>query len=108
VDRSVRLEPGRRFLLYDLEKRPEKAPPIVAAACRVLGQTLRGDDGVEFTAVGPDRTESVIRLRLARAPQRVAVDGEALGVNAQTWDPESQTLRLRFLNKPDGRKVQVD
>ncbi len=108
VDRSVRLEPGRRFLLYDLEKEPAKDRRVVAAACRVLGEIPRGDGGLEFTAVGPDRTEAVIRLRLARPPQRVSVDGEALGVNAQTWDPDSQTLRVRFPNKPDGRKVVVE
>jgi hypothetical protein len=106
--RSVRPGPGTRVFLYDIDRAPGAGPTVLVSACRVLGQSPRGEAGLEFSAVGPDRTEAVLRVRLPREPRAAAVDGEPLPASAREWDADSQTLRLRFANKASGRKVVIE
>ncbi|MFO0889951.1 MAG: hypothetical protein U0790_12530 [Isosphaeraceae bacterium] len=105
---SVSLDGRRKVLLYDLDRDPRPGPRVVAAACRTLGTAPRGDGGLEFTAIGPDRTEAVIRIRLAASPRTVTVDGQPLAESARAWDEVSRTLRLKFPNQPAGRKVLIE
>jgi hypothetical protein len=102
----VRIDPERRALLYDLD-RAQAAPAILASACRLRGLSRRGG-GLEFVAAGPDRTECVLRMKLTRAPGVTTVDGWPLDEKARSWDADSMTLRLRFDNSADGRRVLVE
>jgi hypothetical protein len=104
---SVPLAPTTRALLVDLDKAP-KAPRVLAAACRVTGESPAADGGLTFVARGPKDTTAAIRVALAKAPTKVAVDGQPLAADAQAWDDASKTLLLRFPNGPDGRRVAVE
>ena len=103
---SVTLTPGRRCLLLDLD-RVWGRPRILAAACKTRGPRRLPGGGFRFHAAGPDKTEAAVRLRLARAPVSVTLDGRALPSKAWTWDRASHTLLLRFPNRASGWWVTV-
>ena len=101
---DVRLEPGRRALLVDMDAFPKSRPRIVAAACRVRGETVTRD-ALRFTASGIADTNAVVRILLPAPPTAVLVNNQPLP--ADRYDYENNTLRLRFPNTPDGVTVEV-
>ena len=98
------LTPGRRMLLVDLGKFRRDMPRVVAAACRIRDEK-RTRRELSFRADGIAATEAVVRIVSPRAPQRVEVDGRMLPRN--TYDYAEGTLRIRFLNSPDGVPVKL-
>lgn len=104
---AVTLTPGRRALLLDLDRVRAQNPVILAAACKTLGarRLPRGD--FRFRAAGPDTTEAAVRLRLDGPPSAVTLDGAPLPPGAQTWDPATHTLLLRFPNAASGHWVTI-
>jgi len=104
---AVTLTPGRRSLLLDLDRVKGQGPVILAAACKTLGARRLPGGGFRFRAAGPDNTEAVVRLRLAAAPHAVTLDDQPLAPGAQTWDPATHTLLLRFPNAASGHWVTI-
>ena len=104
---SITLEPGQRSFLLDLDQVGDKAPMILAAACKTTGAKSLPNGGFRFYAVGPDNTEAVIRLRMNAPPSSVTVDDKPLSSEAQIWDAATHTLLLRFLNSAAGQWVTV-
>jgi len=104
---SVLLTPGHRSLLLDLDRVRAKNPVILAAACKTQGARRLPGGGFRFHSAGPDSTEAAIRLRLGGSPQSVTLDSQPLPPGAQTWDPSTHTLLLRFPNSASGRWVTL-
>ena len=103
---TVPLTPGHRALLLDLDRvGPQKV--ILAAACKTRAARRLPGGGFRFHSAGPDNTEAAVLLRLAVPPKSVTLDGQPLPPAAQTWDPATQTLRLRFPNSASGHWVTL-
>ena len=104
---AVTLTPGRRSLLLDLDRIRGPSPVILAAACKTLGARRLPGGGFRFRGAGPDNTAAAVRLRLAAPPKAVTLDGRPLAPGAQTWDPATHTLLLRFPNSASGHWVTI-
>jgi hypothetical protein len=100
---SLKLVPGTRALLVDLDRTADGVG-VVAAACRTRHQTIT-DDAITFDADGLPGSIGVVALKLDKAPQSVSVDGEALP--AEAHDFADGVLRIRFTNQVEPVRVTV-
>lgn len=105
---SVTLDPDRRALLIDLDRVPTDRPRVLAAACKITGESATERGGLSFIARGPKGTTASVRVALPRRPEKVAIDGQPLDGAAQAWDEASSTLLLRFENSADGRLIEIE
>jgi hypothetical protein len=105
---SVKLTPGRRVLLLDIDRAQSSFPRVLASACKILGERSDQENGVRFIARGPDKTQAFIRVALSRAPQKISVSGKALASDSWSWDELSKTLLVQFPNEPAGRQVTIE
>jgi len=104
---SVALNPGKRFLLLDLDYHKSDSPEILAAACKTLGARRLPNGGFRFYAEGPDNITATIRMRFDREPQKVQLDGKDIPVEDWKWDKDSKTLWMRFPNSADGHWITI-
>ena len=96
------IAPDTRWLLYDLSRCPDK-PWVIAAAGRVENEVAVGN-GLTFTVEGMADTMCVARVYLPSAPTTVHIDALE---SSNTWDAASQTLYLRFPNRPEGVSINI-
>jgi hypothetical protein len=101
---SYDIKEGTRQLLLDLSTLPTGKVGVVAAACRVQGETVT-KESIKFRADGLEGSHAVVRLALTRAPKAVTVDDVALSPDA--YDYADGTLRMRFTNSAEGVNVVV-
>jgi hypothetical protein len=99
---DVRIAPGKRFLLYDLDAGGQE-PRVVAAACRVRNEHLSGGSLI-FQADGVAGSQAVVRCAVNSAPAQVSIDGKPVDT---VCDAASRTLLLRFPNTTSPRLVEV-
>ncbi|HZW33976.1 MAG TPA: hypothetical protein VFF52_24850 [Isosphaeraceae bacterium] len=104
---SVRLDPGSRRLLFDLDRPRPPGPAVLVSACKALGAETATDGAFRFFAEGPDKTEAVVCVALTAAPKDVLLDGQALPADARSWDDRTRTLRFRFPNAPAGHWLTI-
>jgi hypothetical protein len=99
---EVRLTPGRRLLLYDLNAPGSSA--IAAAACRIRNERRTGRI-LQFRADGIAETTAALRMAAARAPSSVLANEKPL--SQESWRFEDGTLFLTFPNAPEGVEIRV-
>lgn len=104
VQTEVRLDPGKRALLVDLDRFSARRAKIVAAACRVREENVKGRT-LRFRATGIGDTQAVMRLILPSAPRSVTINGQPLPASA--YDFDGQTLRLHFPNSTEEVQGEV-
>jgi hypothetical protein len=100
----VSLTPGKRALLFDLERPEANRPSVVAAACRINDEVFEGDT-LRFRADGIASTEAVVLIASRRAPSQVLVGGKTL--DKSQYEIERGRLRLRFLNTAEPISIEV-
>lgn len=103
VVNAVRLAPGGRAVLIDLD-RVLKEEGVVAAACRVRNEAI-AEGAVTFDADGLEGSRAVVCVKLAAGPSAVTVDDEPLPT--ADYEFADGLLRLRFLNSADPRSVKI-
>jgi hypothetical protein len=101
---EVTLLPGKRSLLLDLNKFYANRARIVAAACRVREETVKGKT-LRFQATGIGDTEAVVRMVLPREPKSVRINGKPLAPSQ--YDFADGTLLVRFPNSVEGVQGEV-
>jgi len=101
---QVSLTPGKRALLFDLERFKSREPAVVAAACRVDQEEFDGNV-LKFRASGIASTEAVVVIASRRAPSHIIVAGKTL--DKSQYDVEAGSLRLRFVNTAEPFFVEV-
>lgn len=104
---SVTLEPGSRYLLYDLNYHVTDAPEILASACKTLGAKRLRNGGFRFYAEGPDNINATVCLRFDREPQKVQMDDKNILEADWKWDKDTKTLWLRFPNSAEGHWITI-
>ena len=101
---SLRLSPGSRFLLLDLEKIVGSKPTIVASACKAL-PVKSGRDSISITFEGVAGTPGAMLLRAPSAPRSMLLEDKPL--DTFTYLKEDHALRISFENESFPRTLQV-
>jgi hypothetical protein len=96
------IEPDTRWLFYDLSHCPEQ-PWVIAAAGRVR-QESRDVRSLSCVIEGMEQTICAVRARIPLEPTQVKAGGESASYE---WDAPSQTVLIRFANRPAGQRVEV-
>jgi hypothetical protein len=104
---TVRLEPGSRHLLLDLDRPRPAGPSVLASACKVLGAERTAAGSFRFYAEGPATIEAVVCVALPDAPAQVTLDQKPLPVEARTWDAQTRSLLIRFPNSASGHWLEI-
>jgi hypothetical protein len=105
VKTRVKLGPGVREMLYDVNAgATQAAPKVVVAACRVREEKYV-DRKLSFWAEGIEDTNAVVRIATRQKPVKVLVGGKELAVDA--WGLENGTVLLRFANSVDPVQVVI-
>ena len=101
----VRVSPGSRFLLLDLDAIPVNSIPIVvAAACRISEEKASADV-FSFMTDGIAHTKAVLRVRTSRPPVSVFVGEKPLG--HEEFEMDGDTLLVRFVNSGDPLRIEI-
>ncbi len=105
---SVKLTPGRVCLLYDVDRVRDTFPCVLSSACKTFEEQTTPEGRFQFQVRGPDRTESLVRIGLRKAPRQVTLDGQPLAGDSWTWDAATQVLLLHFPNKASARQIFIE
>jgi hypothetical protein len=106
VSENIRLTPGSRLLLLDLDKLDLSKPRLIASASKTL-EFSADKNGLKFHSEGPDQTTACTRIALAKAPALVRIEGQPSEKVSQTWDDRSRTLLLEYPNSAKGQWVEI-
>jgi hypothetical protein len=101
---SYDIKEGARQLLLDLSILPKDRVGVVAAACRVRGETV-DSKSIKFRADGLEGSRAVVRIAMPLPPKAVTIGGAALHPDA--YDYAEGTLRMRFTNSAEGVAVEI-
>lgn len=104
---QVALTPGSRCLLLDLKRVKARAPAVLAAAGKVLGEKVDADGAFRFFIEGPEGITASVRVLLANEPKTVFCDDQPLEKDAVAWDAATRTARLRFPNSASGHWITI-
>jgi len=101
---NVRIVPGSRYFLRDLNAKPLREPELIASACKTLPINSAAKTH-SFLVEGIAETTAVILLRVSTAPQSVTLDGQPL---SQTeFSKQDGILWVRFPNEARARTLTV-
>jgi hypothetical protein len=101
---SYVLQAGARQLLVDLSRLPAGKIGVVAAACRVQSETVRGNS-IAIHCDGQDETKGVMLIAIPAVPTSVTINGSPAAKGAFEFD--KGYLRLRFNNTSAGMDLLV-
>jgi hypothetical protein len=104
VQTSIRLEPGSRYFLRDLDVATGSEPALLASACKAL---VKKHDGQSMTlgVEGAENTQAVVLLNTAKAPGAITLDGQS--VETSTYSAADKLLWIRFPNEAHPRELSV-
>lgn len=105
VRKSVTIEPNSRILLKDLSMYDKNKAAVVASASKILREELT-KNSITFTSEGPADTICSTRIILPSEPKNIYVSKEGI-ITEQVWDKASNTLLLRYPNKPEGYAFNI-
>jgi len=103
VQRSVRIEPGTRWFLRDLDAQPPESQ-LLASACKAL-PTGRADKSLSFAVEGVAQTPAVVLMHSAVAPRSITLDAQP--VADFRFAAEEKLLWVRFVNEGRPRTLTV-
>jgi hypothetical protein len=102
---EVKLEPGRRVMLLDVDvARAAKPEGVIAAACGIREESAAAD-ALRFRTCGISGTRAVVCLATNERPRRIAVGGKPL--DQTSWQFENGVLALHFENDAAGMDVEI-
>ena len=89
-----------------MERQNASGPHVIASASKVRDARANGTR-LRFHSEGPQGIIAATRLAVPAPPTRVKVGAYGDSQVKATWDAESGTALLEFLNAPDGVEVDV-
>jgi hypothetical protein len=104
VQTEIRLEPGSRFLLRDLDATSIAQPEVLQSACKSL-VVKRDDKSVSLAVEGVGETPGVVLMQCAKSPQAITLDGEAL--KDFDYSARDKLLWIRFANSAQPRTLSL-
>jgi hypothetical protein len=102
VQTTVRLAPGSRFFLINLDTVKAKGPRALATACKVLPTK---DDGrtAAFVVEGVGNTPAIILFSVPAEPRSITLEGQAL--DGGQYSAKDHLFWVRFPNEPRPREL---
>jgi hypothetical protein len=104
VQTEIRLEPGSRFLLRDLDATSVSQPEVLESACKAL-VVKRDDKALSLAVEGVGETPGVVLMQCAKAPQSVTLGGETL--KDFDYSEKDKLLWIRFTNNAQLRTLSL-
>jgi hypothetical protein len=104
VQTEIRLEPGSRFLLRDLDATSVSQPEVLESACKSL-VVKRDDKSLSLAVEGVGETPGVLLMQCAKAPQSVTLGGETL--KDFDYSEKDKLLWIRFTNNAQPRTLSL-
>lgn len=104
VMRSVRIEPGKRYFLCDLDAPEMRDRTLIASACRAL-VTERSEDSFSLAVEGIADTPAVVLMRASKAPGKISLDGRV--IDEFEFSSEHGLVWIRFPNEARPRILVV-
>ena len=101
---SVKIAPGTRYFLRDLDASPERAPQLLASACKAL-PVKSADKSLSFLVEGVAQTPAVMLLRVAQPPRSVTLDDQP--VEHFDFSKKDGLLWIRFGNEAKPRTLTL-
>jgi hypothetical protein len=105
VLRHIKITPGSRWYLLDLDQEGNQGPSILASS-GFARQITKDDTHLIIGVEGVPATPGIVLIRTAKAPRRVTLGGVVL--NDVNYSGDDQLLRIHFSNtaKPQELCVQ--
>jgi len=104
VQRSIKLSPGARIFLLDLDALKLGKPRLLASGCRAL--LTRHDDGASAWIVeGVGNSPAIMLISTAKPPRSIQLDQQPL--DSSSYDAAEGLLYLRFPNEARPRNLVV-
>jgi hypothetical protein len=101
---EVRLTPGSRFLLLDLDAISRRKPKLLASAGKALRQGA-DDNDMTFAVEGVAQTSAVLLLHSLTAPKSITMDGQ--DVHQFEFSKEKELLWVHYANEARPRTLTV-
>jgi hypothetical protein len=106
VRTEIRIEPGGRYLLRDLDATPVSQPEVLASACKAL-VTQRDDKSMSMAVEGVGDTPGLVLLGGLKTPPRsISLDGEL--VKDVNYSGKDKLLWIPFANEARPRVLSVE
>ncbi len=105
VNKSIKLLPGSRYLLLDLDSIPNPEPQVLASACKTLARE-KTDHSLTLTVEGVVATPAVVLVRVPIAPRSVTLEGKPLKTIEHS--AADQLLWIRFTNQAKPRELKIE
>jgi hypothetical protein len=103
--KQIKLSPGSRFYLLDLDRVQAEAPAILAAACRVTDFKFEGKT-VTMSVEGVTHTPSIILMKTAVAPQSIQLGDKR--VRKFKYSASDQLLWIHFANEAKPQELSIE
>jgi hypothetical protein len=101
---EVKVEPGTRALLLDVNYFKVSTPRILAASAKIIGEHASAGS-LTFQAEGIDQTSAVIRILSTKPPREITVNGKHLDTGQ--YRQSGRTLLLHFVNTATPQQIEV-
>ena len=104
VQTEIRIEPGSRFFLRDLDAGRVRQPQVLLLACKTL-EMKRDAKSVSLALEGVGETPGTVLFQCAKAPKAITLDGEA--IKDFEYSKKDKLLRVRFGNTAQPRTLSL-
>ena len=102
--KTVRLDPGTRVFLRDLDATSGRKPQLLAASCKAL-LTAPAGKSLSFAVEGVAETPAVMLVRTTKAPLSITLDGQPL--TPFEFSEKAGLLWIRFVNEARARPLEI-
>ena len=104
VRKQIKLSPGSRFYLLDLDRVRANAPSILAAACKVT-EFKPEDASVTMSVEGVTNTPAIILLKTTIPPKSIRLGRKR--VRRFKYSASDQLLWIHFEDEAEPRKLSI-
>jgi hypothetical protein len=104
VQTTIRIEPGTRFFLRDLDAAREPEPQLLASACKAL-VTGRDNKSLSLAIEGVARTPAILLFHAPKPPRAITVDGQP--ISEFTYSETESLLWVRLANEARPRALSL-
>lgn len=105
VQTSVKLAPGTRHFLRNLDLDRSDAPQVLGSACKTLPSADSSAAKLSLTVEGVARTPAIVLISSAKPPRDITL--AAAPVTDFTYSAGDKLLWIRFTNTASPRRLEV-
>jgi hypothetical protein len=104
VQTEIRIDPGSRFFLRDLDATRVRRPEVLLSACKTL-EVKRDAKSVSLAVEGVGETPGTVLFQCAKAPNAITLDGDA--IKDFEYSKKDKLLWVRFGNTAQSRALSL-